>query len=170
MDPEDVVPHPAVLGAPAHRVSPRAVPYWRARAALGWLVLLSASSAAWLSWLRDERWVPVALAVLGVWAVVHVAVMPGLRYRVHRWEATATAVRAGTGWLTREQRIVPLSRVQTVDSTEGVLMRAFGLARVTVTTASSAGAVVVEGLDRATAEEVVARLAAVTAATPGDAT
>ena len=65
---------------------------------------------------------------------------PALEYAVHRWEVTDTAVYTQTGWWTRERRIAPMSRIQTVDYAEGALARLFGLATVTVTTASAAGA------------------------------
>ena len=66
--------------------------------------------------------------------------------------------------------IVPLSRVQTVDSTQGALMRLFDLRTVTVKTASGAGTVAIACLDDTVAQQVVARLVTVTAATPEDAT
>lgn len=160
----------ALLTEPAHRASPRAVPYWRLSALIGWLVCLGILTGVWLLLLRGHGWLPIALGALAAWAVVHVAVMPGLRYRVHRWETTPTAVRTRTGWLNREQRIVPLPRIQTVDSTQGALMRLFGLATVTVTTASSAGPVTIDGLARETADRVVAELTAAAAATRGDGT
>lgn len=158
------------LTEPAHRAAPRAVAYWRVSALLGWAVLLGILTVVRLVWLDHLGWAPLALGALGAWALVHVVVMPGVRYRVHRWEVTPVAVRTRTGWLNREQRIVPLSRIQTVDSTQGALMRVFGLASITVTTASSAGPVVIEGLARETADRVVAELTVATAATPGDAT
>jgi membrane protein YdbS with pleckstrin-like domain len=49
-------------------------------------------------------------------------------------------------------------------------MRAFGLRTVTVQTASSAGTVAIACLDDTIAQQVVARLVAITAATPEDAT
>ena len=48
---------------------------------------------------------------------------------MHRWEVTDTAVYTQTGWWTRERRIAPMSRIQTVDHAEGALERLFGLAR-----------------------------------------
>lgn len=163
-------PAPPSLGEPEHRVSPRAVAYWRVSAAVGWVVFLGVLVAVWLLWLDHLSWPPVVLVGLGVWAVVHVLVMPPLRYRVHRWEVTPVAVRTRSGWLNREQRIAPLSRAQTIDSTQGAIMRLFGVASITVTTASAAGPVTIEGLDQATAEQLAARLTAVTGATPDDAT
>lgn len=161
---------PSVLNDPARQVSPRAVALWRWSAALGWLVLFVIIGVVWRLWLDHLWWVLPAAAVWATYAVVQVIVMPRVRYRVHRWEVTPLAVRARTGWLSREQRIAPLSRVQTVDWTQGPLMRLFGLASLTVTTASSAGPVTIEGLDRETAERLAAELTAVTGATPGDAT
>jgi len=158
------------LRAPAHRVSRRAIAYWTVRAAIGWVVL-AAVQVVWLIGadsivaLRE-----VALVVTGVLAVLHLVVMPQWRYRVHRWESTDTAVYTQTGWFTQERRIAPISRIQTVDSEFGVLERLFGLSNVTVTTASAAGPIKVHGLDKDTANELVAQLTTTTAATPGDAT
>lgn len=110
---------------------------------------------AWRGWFD----VPVlAWVAYGVLAVVYLGVMPTLRYRTHRWETTERAVYTQTGWLGRERRIAPMSRVQTVDFEQSALARALGLATVTVTTASAAGPLNIAGLDRATAEGVVAEL------------
>ena len=110
------------------------------------------------------------MLLLAVLAGAHVVLMPRIRSRVHRWEVSDTAVHTREGWIGRESRIAPISRVQTVDSRQGALMRLFGLASITVTTASAAGPITIEGLDADTAREVVARLTAITAATEGDAT
>lgn len=96
--------------------------------------------------------------------------MPSIRFRVHRWEVTPTAIHTRAGWLTRETRIAPLSRVQTVDSRQGALMRLFKLASLTVTTASAAGPITVDGLDQEEARRVVAELTEITGRTEGDAT
>jgi len=80
--------------------------------------------------------------------------MPIYRYRVHRWETTATAVYTQTGCISRERRIAPMSRVQTVDLEQSAVGRILGLATVTVTTASAAGPLRIEGLDREVAERL----------------
>ncbi|MBE7189509.1 MAG: PH domain-containing protein [Jatrophihabitans endophyticus] len=81
--------------------------------------------------------------------------MPQWRYRVHRWEVTDTAAYTQTGWFTQERRIAPLARVQTVDVRRGPVEQLFGLANVTVTTASAKGPIVVHALDRGEAEYLV---------------
>ena len=140
----------AVLREPAHRVSPQAVPFWTAVGALGDAVLVVAAVVAYVVVPDVPGWArPRAARRAG--AVAHVVLMPRIRYRVHRWEVTDTAVHTRAGWIGRQTRIAPISRVQTVDSRQGALMRLFGLASITVTTASAAGPITVDCLDAETA-------------------
>lgn len=159
-----------VLRVPAHRVSPRAIGFWTVSALLGDAVLVVGALVAWLVVPGAPGWVGLLVLLLAAAAVAHVVLMPRIRYRVHRWEVTDTAVHTRAGWIGRETRIAPISRVQTVDSRQGALMRMFGLASITVTTASAAGPITVDCLDTDTAAHVVAQLTAITAATEGDAT
>ncbi|HET8600425.1 MAG TPA: PH domain-containing protein [Segeticoccus sp.] len=159
------------LREPAHHVSPRAVLFWTVRAVWGWLVLV-VGQAVWLVLdAEDARgWRVLALVVTLVLAAAHLLVMPRWRYRVHRWEATPTAVYTQSGWFNQERRIAPLSRIQTVDMERGPLEQLFRLANVTVTTASAAGPLHINGLDHETAERLVRDLTVATEQVPGDAT
>ncbi len=116
----------------------------------------------------DFRWWMPALALALLAA--YVAVVPQWRYLVHRWEVTDTAVYTQTGWWARERRIAPMSRIQTVDYAEGPIARLFGLATVTVTTASAAGALQIVGLAKARALQLVDELTLKADAGEGDAT
>jgi len=159
-----------VLRAPAHQVSPRAIAFWTVSALIGDTVLVIAAVVAWLVVPGAPGWVGLLVLLLALVSVAHVVLMPRIRFRVHRWEVTETAVHTREGWIGRESRIAPISRVQTVDSRQGALMRAFGLASITVTTASAAGPITIDCLDAETARRVVARLTAITTAAGGDAT
>jgi uncharacterized protein len=155
---------------PAHPPSRKAPMVWAIGAAIPWLAL-AIGQAVW--WALDRRlmWVHAlagALTVLGI--VVFVVVVPLWRYRVHRWDIDAKAVYTRTGWLVQERRIAPISRVQTVDTERGPLDQLFGLANVTVTTASSAGAVRIVALDSDVADRVVAQLTDIAAIGAEDAT
>lgn len=159
----------ARLREPRERVSPRARWMWtvaegvESAVAIG-VVWTALELTGWV----DVRWWWVALAVLV--AVAYVVVVPQWRYLVHRWEVTETAVYTQVGWWARERRIAPMSRIQTVDYTESGLSRLFGLATVTITTASAAGALSVAGLDRHLARELTEDLTARADADAGDAT
>lgn len=158
------------LRDPAHHVSPRAILFWTVRAVPGWLLVLI-GQLLWLLASRDHGGVRfAALAATVLVAAAHLIIMPRWRYRVHRWEVTDNAVYTQAGWLSQERRIAPISRVQTVDLERGPLEQLFQLANVTVTTASAAGPLRIHGLDRATAEGLVAELTEVTSRSEGDAT
>lgn len=115
-----------------------------------------------------RTWLGLSLAIVGALGLAYTAVMPGWRYRVHRWEATDNAVHARSGWFWQRSRIAPLARVQTVDTVSGPVQRLFGLAGLVVTTASAAGPVRIQGLDRAVADELAETLSVRAQARPGD--
>lgn len=166
---------PRALREPTQPVSAKAPGYWRTvaaiNAAVSWVLAVPVAVTTALApqgWWTVLGWVAVGVLLLAPLPALTVA--PGIRYRVHRWDVTDIAVHVRHGWLTRTDEIVPLSRVQTVDSVQGPLMRLFGLRTVTVQTASSAGTVQIACLDDEVAHATVAKLVTITAATPGDAT
>lgn len=154
------------LRDPAHRVSPRARVMWVVGAVTEGVVALVALVVAVLVWDVPAWTIALLAAVVVAWA----AVVPQWRYLVHRWETTETAVYTQTGWWARERRIAPMSRIQTVDYAEGPVERLFGLASVTVTTASAAGALSISGLERDVARRLADDLTRRADAVEGDAT
>jgi hypothetical protein len=74
------------------------------------------------------------------------------------------------GWFNQERRIAPIARVQTVDTQRGPFEQLFGLANVTVTTASAAGPVKIHGLERVDADSLAADLTARAQDSAGDGT
>ena len=162
-------PEAVRLRAPLERVSPRARLMWTCTDLLRFVpvaVVLVLGGGPW-NWFTVPTWLWVMFAVV---VVAYVGVVPQWRYLVHRWEVTDTAVYTQTGWWARERRIAPMSRVQTVDHREGAISRLFGLGTVRVTTASSAGALTIEGLDRERALAIVEELTRMADSVPGDAT
>jgi uncharacterized protein len=156
------------LRPPAHQVHPRAVRWWQLRA-LGTLVVLAAGQTLVALPVAPDL-LPYSLGATVVVVAAYALVVPPLLYRIHRWEVTAEAVYTLSGWLVREWRIAPISRVQTVDTERGPLQQLLGLANVTVTTASSRGAVRIRGLGADAAAELARTLTETTQASPGDAT
>lgn len=161
---------PLRLRPPRHRVSPRAVTWWTTQAVLIATPVLIAPIVGLAFWPDARAWLVGVAIALAVLSVTYVLVMPRWRFRVHRWETTDDAVYTSTGWISQEWRVAPMSRIQTVDTERGPLQQLFGLATVTVTTASAAGALRLAGLDHALAVELVQRLTETTQASPGDAT
>ena len=158
------------LTEPANPPSTKAPLVWAIGAAIPWLIL-AAGQAVWFAISPRLPWVHlVTAAATALGIVLFVVIVPLWRYRVHRWDIDQKAVYTRTGWLVQERRIAPISRVQTVDTERGPLDQLFGLANVTVTTASSAGAVRIVALDSEVADRVVAQLTDIAALGGEDAT
>jgi membrane protein YdbS with pleckstrin-like domain len=158
------------LRPPAHRVSPRAIGYWTAMASISWIVVIGALTAIVVTSDDPPSFFTVALVVACVAGPLHLVVMPQWRYRVHRWEVTGEAVYTQAGWLKQEWRIAPVSRIQTVDIERDPLEQLFGLAKITVTTASAAGPLRISGLRHDRALALADELTKTTQAVRGDAT
>ncbi|TXL93023.1 PH domain-containing protein [Streptomyces sp. IB2014 016-6] len=158
------------LRPPNNTLNERAVTWWRAQ----WLLLTLAPVAVLAllgALIAPARvWLLVPAAVLAVLGLACAVLMPIWWFRVHRWEVTDEAVYVRTGYFWQEWRIAPMSRIQTVDTVRGPLEQLFKLSTVIVTTASSKGAVRIEGLGHELAAELAERLTHITRATPGDAT
>ncbi len=125
---------------PAERLDPRAKTLWRITGALGALPLVVVG--AFISWslLRVVE-APLLLGVVPFLAslvlfVVLVGVVPDLRWRRWRYEIRDEEVdlQRGIFWVSRT--LVPLARIQHVDTQSGPLQRRFGLATVVFYTAA----------------------------------
>lgn len=156
------------LRPPAHRVDRRAIWLWTLQALAGAIItaglgagaaaLISATRPGWVpDWVFDRIWLLPVL--IGVLFVPEVLIAPVWRYRVHRWEVSAEVVYTRAGWFSRSWQLVPVARVQTVDRTQGLLERLFGLATLKVTTASHAGSSLIVGLPDLVATELSETLA-----------
>lgn len=163
-------PSRPMLPDPANRVARAAIWHWMTRYGaliLPTLVLLAAVVLLPL----PKRATMICVAVLVVALALTVAVAIGLpywRFAVHRWEVTDGFVFTRSGAIFRDWRIVPLHRVQTVEVSQGLLERAFGVARLEIRTASYTGSTSISGLDARQARLVAADLTAALAPATDD--
>ena len=139
---------------PSRRLSPAARWLWRAQglfAAVGALVLGSALSSGapggW-AWLL----LPVATLLLGA------GLVPELRWRRWRYEVRDEEIDLRHGTVTITRTLIPMLRVQHVDTTRGPLDQALGLATVVIHTA--AGRTAIPALSEGDAGRLRDRIAA----------
>ena len=160
----------AGLRPPRERVDPRCRSWWRAQVMVTAVCVVVPLVVLGL-WIEAARWwflwPAIVVALLSVVAIV---VVPRVRWAIHRWEATDQALYSRSGLLWHEWRAAPLSRVQSVDMVRGPLQQRFGLATISVTTASAKGEVKIQALDADVAEEMVDRFTLLTEADQQDAT
>lgn len=126
------------MDLPAHRLDRRMLRVWR----LGSLALIAvtlALAAAALVAAGALGWpVPVVAGVAAALLAVEVAdllVSPKVEYATWRYEVTPTDVELYHGLVVRRHVVVPLVRVQHVETKESPIMRSCGLASVRVSTA-----------------------------------
>ncbi len=154
----------APVREPAWALSRSATGLWIAESVIS-SVVLGIGLAAFLIFVPAEPGTPlpvlrwVAPALYGLYVLIAVGVRPWFKHRVYRWEVTRDAVFTRVGWLTQTWTLVPISRIQTVDVTRGLLQQVFGLATVAVLTASSQGTVRIWHLEAGVAHQVADDLA-----------
>lgn len=161
---------PLEIRLPRQRIERRAMAWWVIRALILWGLILAGLIVAYVLWEPARVWLVAPMIVVGLILLAKLALEPWWRYRVHRWEITDRATYAAHGWIVREWRVAPTSRIQTVDAIRGPIEQLMGLATLRVTTASAYGSIDINGLDHQTAQEAVTRLTAVAELTEGDAT
>jgi len=151
-------------GEPAERLDLRAITLWRITGLLNLLPLLvGAGLAGWA--LTRFGGVSLFVALLPVLAVlvlgiVVVGVAPVLRWRRWRYEIRPDEIDLQRGILWVGRTLVPLARIQHVDTRQGPLQRRFGLSTVVFYTA--AGPNQIPELSALVAAEVRDRIAVLT--------
>jgi uncharacterized protein len=142
-----------VTGALPRRLARNARWVWALEQALFWSVALVAVmiAASQLDLPGAVRLIPLAGLVIGV------AVVPIVRWRRWSWDVRPDRIEIRRGVVTVRHTVVPMLRVQHVDTTSNVFEQWFGLATVAVHTA--AGSHRIPLLTARDAEEVRARIA-----------
>ena len=151
-------------GEPAERLDPRAITLWRITSFLNLLPLLGGAGVAGWALIRFGG-VTLLIAVLPALVVLVlgglvVGVAPGLRWRRWRYEIRPDEVDLQRGILWISRTLVPLARIQHVDTRQGPLQRRFGLSTVVFYTA--AGPNQIPELSTPVAAEVRNRIAELT--------
>jgi uncharacterized protein len=135
-DASPATPPPAGPGDAPRRLPPAIVGVWRIAALVRAAVLAAAAGAALLVLGWSAYWVlPVLAAGLAAAFLV-----PRLRYRHWSYRVGPADVRVRHGWLWRRTSVVLHARIQHVDTRQGPLERAYGLATVAIFTAGVVGA------------------------------
>lgn len=149
------------LAPPREHLDPRARTMWYVSEAIEmavWTVVVVAIAIA-ITRFTDATawWVWGVAAVILVAGLVDTVVSPALRYRSWRYEIRSDEVDLQHGVMVKTRQLVPMSRIQHVDTRRGVLQRRFGLASVVFYTA--AGAMEIPALSLPVAAEVRNRIA-----------
>jgi len=147
---------------PEQRVDPRAITLWRVDATLragtfGLLLVLTLASL--LSMAPLGVLIPaLALLLFALYAVIQIAIVPKVRYRHFGYQVDERELDIMQGVFVIRRTLIPLVRVQHVDTVQGPIAKQFGLSSVTVSTA--AGGHLIPGLSDQAADELRDRISA----------
>ena len=143
---------------PVNQLNPKIKSVWRINDAV-WLTIVFLSCFipfVIASVVEPASWITVVLVAIAVayvaGLVLWLVVLPPIRFVRWRYELSDDYLDIAKGIIWRKRYIIPFIRVQNTDTRQGPILRAFGLASVTVATA--AGEHEIPGLDAATAEQL----------------
>ncbi|PKQ15550.1 MAG: hypothetical protein CVT67_09025 [Actinobacteria bacterium HGW-Actinobacteria-7] len=128
------------LQTPANHLDPRVKTAWRLEAGLAVIVplMIAIVFPALASMMGIPGWIALAAFALMMGVVILVVgIFPEIRYRRWRWEVREEEIRLREGLIIVTQTVIPMVRVQHVDTAQGPIMRALGLSDVHIWTAAN---------------------------------
>ncbi|WP_066060029.1 PH domain-containing protein [Robertmurraya korlensis] len=128
------------MNEPQKRISDKALSVWRMTGAFSSVIVaimaggvISLSSI--FSW---PVWIPIAGIVVAILHVyLYVYLFPLLRWKRWRYEVREQEIELQQGIFVVKRTLVPMIRVQHVDTRQGPLLKKYGLATVDVSTAAT---------------------------------
>lgn len=125
---------------PHHHIDPKAIKVWRIEGSIFTvLALIIAVACTFFAW---QDWIPVIVAII-LWvallleAIVFIGIIPVWRWKWCKYEVREDEIDLQKGWFIVKRTIIPMVRVQHVDTSHGPLLRGFKLASVHISTAAT---------------------------------
>lgn len=128
------------MNEPQKRISDKALSVWRITGAVTSVIMvIAAGGVFWLS--HVFSW-PVWVVIAAVGAIIlhvylYVYLFPLLRWKRWRYEVREQEIELQQGVFVVKRTLVPMIRVQHVDTRQGPLLKKYGLATVDVSTAAT---------------------------------
>jgi membrane protein YdbS with pleckstrin-like domain len=119
---------------PAQRLAPQARWAWR----ISWAGSCLAAMLALVMFgdALPDPWQAVGVAALGVVLLLGTPIVPELRWRRWRWEVREHEIDLQSGILVVRRTLIPMARVQHVETERGLIGQALGLSTVEIHTAA----------------------------------
>ncbi len=125
---------------PFHKLTPRAIRVWQWGNSIRslFLFILPGVYAAVFGMDGIHQWVVVSLVTLVLIAwMLSIFLMPYLSWKNWRYAIDENEIDLKRGVIFKTRTLIPLSRVQHVDTSQGPLLRTYYLASVTISTAAT---------------------------------
>lgn len=125
---------------PKNQISLKALTVWKLSATIGASFLLLGVIAVGVGvyFLELTYWITIAMAIIWlVYSLITIFVVPKLRHHVWRYEVHEHEIDLQYGLFVIKRVLVPMVRVQHVDTHQGPLLRKYQLASVEISTAAT---------------------------------
>lgn len=137
---------------PKQRIDPKAVKYWRWSAIIKsiFLFLFPGVCYAGIHLWNWPAWITAILLVISLTiAIFSIFFVPDITWKTWRYDVSDREIDLFRGVFVKTRTLIPMVRVQHVDTEQGPLLKHFGLSTVTISTA--AGTHKIPALDDVTA-------------------
>jgi uncharacterized protein len=127
-------------GEPQKRISPKALKVWRLHGVLQTLVLaVLVAGTVVLTMIFDwPVWImAAAIGVLLLFTYLMIFFLPSMRWKRWRYEVREQEIELQRGLLIVKRTLVPMVRVQHVDTVQGPLLKRYNLSTITISTAAT---------------------------------
>ncbi len=134
------------MNAPQQRLSKNAIKVWLVSDTIGNTIGLIVLSVLfyldfYFSWKEWVGWILIgitALAIIGgIWSFIH----PFLLYKNWRYDVNEEFLQLKFGAINETHELVPMTKIQSVATEQGPLLRKYGLCSVSVETTGSSHAI-----------------------------
>jgi membrane protein YdbS with pleckstrin-like domain len=139
----------------SQKLAPSIIGVWRLSGSIGYSFLLGLPIVYYSVFgIREiHLWLLLVTIVLSLVAWILVAfVLPPIRWKRWRYSINQNEIDLLRGVIVSKETLIPLSRVQHVDTRQGPLLRYFNLSSVTISTAATTHEI--PGLDEVLADRV----------------
>ncbi|MBA4536839.1 PH domain-containing protein [Bacillus aquiflavi] len=129
-----------MLSEPQKRISVKALTVWRIYGIISSVIFLLLVGALIVYTIIAEwpYWYAAAAAVLLiVEAYITISIVPSVRWKRWRYEVREEEIELQRGIIVVKRTLIPMVRVQHVDTKQGPILKKYGLATITIATAAS---------------------------------
>ncbi|OXS59024.1 hypothetical protein B0G93_11231 [Bacillus sp. V-88] len=129
-----------MIGEPQKRISPMALKVWKIYGVLESLIVTAlAVGAIVLTSIFDwSNWVTaIAVGVVILFTYLFVFLLPTIKWKRWRYEVREQEIELQRGILIVKRTLVPMVRVQHVDTVQGPILKRYGLSTITISTAAN---------------------------------
>lgn len=129
-----------MLGEPAKHISERALTVWKIRGIItsGISLLIYVTISVVIFIFHWPKWIIIPLVLLWIVEAYFIIFFnPKLRWKIWRYEVREQEIEIQHGLWIVTKTLVPMIRVQHVDTTQGPLLKKYHLASVKISTAAT---------------------------------